>query len=47
LCRYNSGDYDSRTALHLAAVEGQLLTVDYLVNTCHAVGLCTLNALNP
>lgn len=32
----DSGDYDSRTALHLAAVEGQLLTVDYLINTCHA-----------
>ena len=23
----DSGDYDARTALHLAAVEGQLLTV--------------------
>ena len=32
----NAADYDQRTALHLAAVEGQLLTVDYLVNTCHA-----------
>ena len=32
----DSCDYDARTALHLAAVEGQLLTVDYLVNTCHA-----------
>jgi ankyrin repeat protein len=32
----DSVDYDSRTALHLASVEGQLLTVDFLVNTCHS-----------
>ena len=33
-------DYDGRTALMLATWRGQLLTVDYLVNACHAnVGL--------
>jgi len=33
----NQGDYDSRTALHLVAAEGQVLALNYLVNTARAM----------
>eukprot|EP00928_Gymnodinium_smaydae_P038698 TRINITY_DN26634_c0_g1_i1.p1 TRINITY_DN26634_c0_g1~~TRINITY_DN26634_c0_g1_i1.p1 ORF type:complete len:2686 (+),score=507.28 TRINITY_DN26634_c0_g1_i1:210-8060(+) len=32
----DEGDYDRRTAVHLAAAEGQLLALDYLLNVAHA-----------
>ena len=32
----NEGDYDQRTAVHLAASEGQLLALSYLVNVANA-----------
>ena len=32
----NSVDYDARAPLHFASSEGQLLTVDYLINTCYS-----------
>ena len=32
----NLADYDARTALHLAATEGQLLAVSFLLGTARA-----------
>ena len=36
-CDMNATDYDGRTALHLAATEGHMDIVKYLINKCHVI----------
>ncbi|CAE7894443.1 unnamed protein product, partial [Symbiodinium microadriaticum] len=37
----NISDYDARTALHLAATEGQLLAVSFLISSARASWSCS------